>query len=1076
MRNIRKTVALIAAFASMTSTVFAEVETVQTQNETENVQTADTIGEETKTTEQTEDTQEAENVINLYVNPRAASEENTYRSINQAIDAVKGLDRAKNQVIVTIEGGTYDITSSIVFDKDSSGSSEYPVIYRAADGGEVILNAGHRVTGEKLADNDRVKNKLPQNVRKKVYKIDLSKFKSEQLGNVAAKGANMGSRDTSVYGDIMELVYDGDMMPRASYPNIGSEHIDKVSNSTSFSVENKDVPVSTWDLTTNLGWIQVIESNGYIYDQGKLVKYDSATQLVTADIGGSINGGRVRFKNLPEFIDQPGEYSIDFNNLCIYFYPPDESFRKTAYITSFKEPVVQFKEASNVILDGVKIENGGNDGILIDSSKDCTVKNTTVKNVSGNGIRVLNSKNIDIDSCDINNIGLNGIYLAGGGTFKTLTSSGNVVENCDIYTVGRTAPVGNLGILTSAEVGTKIIGNRIHDTPHDAIRLTTSTECILENNEIYNAVNDTYDAGAIYTGGSTYVGTANVYKSNYLHNIYLTSDAKGGAVMALYWDDQQSGNTAVDNIFDDNQFCMLVGGGDWNTVENNIFYNSRASLTVDARGEGWQKAADGAAMVSGYESAIGAGNKVWEEKYPYTTKMYNYGKENNMTKISAPDENVIKNNIMIGTPVFSLASSAVENAVEVSNNERKADDFIAFADPSNYDFSYEKSSAPAGYDYIDFSRIGIQDKNPVKPVIIGPCDGASDIEGNNTVLSWKDSNGADSYRVRISLDKAMKALVYDEVVKGRSVQLDNLKYGKTFYWTVQPIKSSKSETDGIVSDVSSFTTSKTEKKDTTKLNKLLTSLGNGWKRVTEGNRPGMYKEGAINALDKVVTEAETVYYNNASKMFTVKNVTAKLQNAINSFNDALNVETVEFGDWLKDKQNWTETAVDKIDGDVMHLLNTVDGGNAGYTGAQLSRGQMLKFKMKIDLTNFQMWAFNANDPTGYAWARTGYSVVVKRDAFEVQRRTVKNGSEVTDIIKTFKNEESIMTSDVWHTVETGVLSTVMGPRIIVKVDGKTAVDYIDESEYVADELGYFIFSESSGGIGMSIASSYYEEK
>lgn len=116
--------------------------------------------------------------------------------------------------------------------------------------------------------------------------------------------------------------------------------------------------------------------------------------------------------------------------------------------------------------------------------------------------------------------------------------------------------------------------NRIHDTPHDAIRLAASTECILENNEVYNAANDTYDAGAIYTGGATYIGTANVYKGNYIHDIYLTKDAKGGAVMALYWDDQQSGNTAVDNIFDDNQFCMLVGGGDWNTVENNIFYNS----------------------------------------------------------------------------------------------------------------------------------------------------------------------------------------------------------------------------------------------------------------------------------------------------------------------------------------------------------------------------------------------------------------------------------------------------------------------------------------------------------------------
>ena len=70
-----------------------------------------------------------------------------------------------------------------------------------------------------------------------------------------------------------------------------------------------------------------------------------------------------------------------------------------------------------------------------------------------------------------------------------------------------------------------------------------------------------------------------------------------------------------------------------------------------------------------------------------------------------------------------------------------------------------------------------------------------------------------------------------------------------------------------------------------------------------------------------------------------------------------------------------------------------------------------------------------------------------------KKRYVDNGKTMSGIIKTFKNEESIMTSDVWHTVEIGLLSTVMGPRIIMKVDGKTAVDYIDESNVVADELG-----------------------
>lgn len=134
MMKIKKTIALIAAFASLTSTVFAGAESVQTGTKTEIPEVIEAAAGEKHEPAQPEETAEPENVINLYVNPKNAGEENTYRNINQAIEAVKGLDRTKNQVIVNIEGGTYDITTPIVFDKGSAGSSEYPVIYRRKNG------------------------------------------------------------------------------------------------------------------------------------------------------------------------------------------------------------------------------------------------------------------------------------------------------------------------------------------------------------------------------------------------------------------------------------------------------------------------------------------------------------------------------------------------------------------------------------------------------------------------------------------------------------------------------------------------------------------------------------------------------------------------------------------------------------------------------------------------------------------------------------------------------------------------------------------------------------------------------
>ena len=81
----------------------------------------------------------------------------------------------------------------------------------------------------------------------------------------------------------------------------------------------------------------------------------------------------------------------------------------------------------------------------------------------------------------------------------------------------------------------------------------------------------------------------------------------------------------------------------------------------------------------------------------------------------------------------------------------------------------------------------------------------------------------------------------------------------------------------------------------------------------------------------------------------------------------------------------------------------------------------------------------------------------------------------SNIIKTYPNEESIITSDVWYTIETGVLSTVIGPRIIVNVNGKTIVDYIDTGDNRVDDLGYFQFIHTNGSYGMYIAGAEYTE-
>ena len=146
----------------------------------EAVNTDNNVPEDIETTDsEAAPEDEYANAFNIYVDPKSEGEENTYRTISAAIAAARSVDKSKQQVVVNIAGGSYRVAETITFTNADSGSSEYPVIYRAKNGEHVVLEAGEAVQGTVITDKDSIYKKLPQSMRSKVYKIDLSKHKTE---------------------------------------------------------------------------------------------------------------------------------------------------------------------------------------------------------------------------------------------------------------------------------------------------------------------------------------------------------------------------------------------------------------------------------------------------------------------------------------------------------------------------------------------------------------------------------------------------------------------------------------------------------------------------------------------------------------------------------------------------------------------------------------------------------------------------------------------------------------------------------------------------------------------------------
>ena len=1078
---------------TVTDTVSAEESGSDTiaDNSEENTtpEEENTTPEEENTTPEKENTTDeyaGENVINLYLKPRKGEGDgaDTFTSLESVLSAIKGYDKSKNQIVVNISGGTYNIAAAAEITDSISGSEKYPVVFRAEKGAAPVFDAGTPLTATPIKSSDAMYKKFPASVRNKLYKIDLSAYKADQLFGIRnGADASIGS-----YMTILQLVSDNTMLPIASYPDLKYSTVNQVrtvDSKAQYTLTEEIKSIGQWTVN-GYGFVKAISNYGYtdgqtLYDG---INSDGFIKSNGCQIEHFSNGARVRFYNIPEILDQPGEYYFDPAEKVAYIYPAGNKFNAALKMLTLDTPLVTVTNARNIIFDGLTFVNGSNDGISMKDASNVKFKNCTVKNMKGNGFILNGCQNVTLDSCTISNLGLRGISLVNGGNLKKLINSNNIIENCDIYSLGSLSPIQGTGINGLYEVGAIIRNNRIHDTTAQAIFLSYgSNGTLIENNEFYNNVNDTYDAGAVYFGGgSTFGCYGNVAKNNYFHNIKLGQYANYGNTVALYWDDQTSGHSAIGNIFADNSLCMLVGGGDDETIKENIFYNSSGSLSYDNRGEGWQKygnTVDG--IISEYESTVGADNKELNEKYPGMAIKYGYAKANNLDKICVPDRAVIKDNLIMGSGSMSVANSAISNALEYKNNVKEDSDYIKFTDPSNFDFSYDKDTKLdelPEFEYIDFSKIGLKESKSLgKTEIIAPANDEKNIEGSDVVLSWKNCNGADKYRVQISMNKQFTEKIFDDVVLGERFKCGYVKYNKTFYWRVKAVKSSKAESgDGEWSDIYSFTTARSEKKDTTELDKLISSLGNGWRRVKEGEKPGTYKEGAIENFSKVVDEAETVLYDNASKMFEVKMVTEKLKNAIGEFNDKYNCEIVELGDWLKDRSNWYMTNASAGGNDNSVIKLSKQNQDAAYLGAQPTRGQLVKFKAKLDLSNFQAFAYNMQEGTGPFWNDLGYSLVIKRDCIEVQRRSVVNGVTQSGVIDVFNNNENILTGDVWYTIETGLLSSTMGPRILLKVNGKTVLDWTDTSkEGVISDLGYFGFEDGSQQTGMFIAGSSYEE-
>lgn len=350
--------------------------------------------------------------------------------------------------------------------------------------------------------------------------------------------------------------------------------------------------------------------------------------------------GKFYVTDLPEELDEPGEYWIDRERgvLHAWLHSPGQEMGDVE-VTLLQQPIVELVDARDVEISGLwfgrtrgdALVARGVDGLRIDDCRFCDI---------GTRALVVDGNNATVTRCKFDGIGGTGVVLSGGDR-ATLAPSGSRIEDCSFTDCGRVLRTYQPAIQLHG-VGHQVLHNEIAHHPHIALMFDGNDHRI-EANFIHSVVLDTGDAGAIYCGRD-WTSHGTMIAGNVFADIPGTDARYQNGV---YLDDMASGITVVGNLFVRCNWGMLLGGGRDLTLRDNAFVACGKAMSFDARGTGWMKEALDDPSTSTLHRRLAAmpiDSAVWRRRFP-TLKDY-------LTdRFGRPVNGIVEGTLLVGTPL-----------------------------------------------------------------------------------------------------------------------------------------------------------------------------------------------------------------------------------------------------------------------------------------------------------------------------------------------------------------------------------------------------------------------------------------
>ncbi len=671
----------------------------------------------------------------------AGTQDAPFKTIEKARDTVRQVIASgqypEEGITVYLRGGEYKIENTITFTEQDNGTETNPVVYASYPGetarltGSVALPYDQFSPAGKNVTDIIIDKAAAQNV----LQIDLKKQGITDYGQLSRRGYLISAGVTPQ----VELYIDGSRQQLARWPNtdwVGTTEIVRsgtrsqtgVLEGAVFKIDY-DRP-TRWKNNINEIYTSGVLGENYFYGYFPIEKIEPGQiTLKEGAVKDYYSKHFIRYENILEELDAPGEYYIDRANGMLYLYPPEGFSADTDIrLSVLDQNMIQGTNVKNIRFENLKLDSTRQTAMRFDNAQNLVVKNCEVSGTGVHGITVTGT-NCRIENNLVHDIGSNGISIT-GGDYANIGSSGDIVRNNHIYKAAQIERSYQCGLMIGYQsVGVIAEHNEIHDMPHTGV-IMYGPEHQLQYNNIYDCVKEYHDMDAIYMNVNQYPWERGVtVRQNFIHDLgKQTFTERQMNVAGIRTDNQGNGLNVIENVFynigyeNSNQIRSICAEGIENVIKNNIFvdvaetYDGQDTYNPTAK---WDITADNVKTIYSEWQKY---SPKYSEKYPEVASFFDHHFQ------AYEKSNIFQNNLIVNTKIPLSTLNAMPNAQGFRAAEQLVDatgNLVLKEDPGFVDYAGENfllrddsrvyTDIP-GFEKVEFDQMGLLKDTAVGPV------------------------------------------------------------------------------------------------------------------------------------------------------------------------------------------------------------------------------------------------------------------------------------------------------------------------------------------------------------------------